>query len=86
MEAKAPLFELESDEETAAKRQAEEQLKASQAQLADLKVGKRNPELDVAEAQLAQARAAEEQAAQQLKRDAATRHLLATKRVVVQFG
>lgn len=71
VEAKAPLFELEADQETAAKRQAEEQLKASQAQLADLKLGKRNPELDVAEAQLAQARAAEEQAAQQLKRDEA---------------
>ena len=71
VEAKAPLFELESDEETAAKRQAEEQLKASQAQLADLRLGKRNPELDVAQAQLAQALAAEEQAAQQLKRDEA---------------
>jgi HlyD family secretion protein len=71
VDAKAPLFELESDEETAVKRQAEEQLKASQAQLADLKVGKRNLELDVAEAQLAQARAAEEQAAQQLRRDEA---------------
>jgi HlyD family secretion protein len=71
IEAKAPLFELESDEETAAKRQAEEQLKAAQAQLADLRLGKRNPELDVAQAQLAQALAAEEQAAQQLKRDEA---------------
>jgi HlyD family secretion protein len=71
IEAKAPLFELESDEETAAKRQADEQLKAAQAQLADLRLGKRNPELDVAQAQLAQALAAEEQAAQQLKRDEA---------------
>jgi HlyD family secretion protein len=71
IEAKAPLFELESDEETAAKRQAEEQLKAAQAQLADLRLGKRNPEVDVAQAQLAQALAAEEQAAQQLKRDEA---------------
>ena len=71
IEAKTPLFELESDEETAAKRQAEEQLKAAQAQLADLRLGKRNPELDVAQAQLAQALAAEEQAAQQLKRDEA---------------
>ena len=39
--------------------QADEQLKASQAQLADLRVGRRNPELDVAQAQLAQAVAAE---------------------------
>jgi HlyD family secretion protein len=71
VEAKAPLFELEADQETAAKRQADEQLKASQAQLADLRVGRRNPELDVAKAQLAQAVAAEQQAAQQLKRDEA---------------
>jgi len=71
VEAKAPLFQLESEEETAAKRQADEQLKASQAQLADLRQGRRNPELDVAKAQLAQAIAAEQQAAQQLKRDEA---------------
>ena len=71
IEAKAPLFQLEAEEETAAKRQADEQLKASQAQLADLRVGRRNPELDVAKAQLAQAIAAEQQAAQQLKRDEA---------------
>ena len=71
VEAKARLFELEADQETAAKRQTDEQLKASQAQLADLRVGRRNPELDVAKAQLAQAVAAEQQAAQQLKRDEA---------------
>ncbi len=71
VEAKAALFELEADEETAAKQQADEQLNAAQAQLADLKVGKRKPELAVAQAQLAQAIAAEEQAARQLKRDEA---------------
>jgi HlyD family secretion protein len=71
IEAKAPLFQLEAEDEVAAKRQADEQLKASQAQLADLRVGRRNPELDVAKAQLAQAIAAEQQAAQQLKRDEA---------------
>src|SRR5262245_5092865 len=71
VEAKAPLFQLESEEEVAAKRQADAQLKASQAQLADLRQGRRNPELDVAKAQLAQAIAAEQQAAAQLKRDEA---------------
>jgi len=71
VEAKAPLFQLEDDQETAEREQAHEQLKAAQAQLSDLRQGKRNPELDVAEAQLAQARAAESQAAQQLKRDEA---------------
>jgi HlyD family secretion protein len=69
--AATPLFELEADQETAAMQQAEEQLKAAQAQLADLRLGKRNPELDVARAQLAQALAAEEQSALQLKRDEA---------------
>ncbi|HET7763602.1 MAG TPA: HlyD family efflux transporter periplasmic adaptor subunit [Burkholderiales bacterium] len=69
--AKAPLFQLEDDQETAAKEQAQEQLKAAQAQLADLRLGKRNPELEVAEAQLAQARASEKQAQLQLKRDEA---------------
>jgi HlyD family secretion protein len=71
IEAGAPLFKLEADEEIAAKRQADEQLKASQAQLADLRLGRRNPELDVAKAQLAQAVAAEQQSALQVKRDEA---------------
>ena len=39
VEAKAPLFELEAEQELAAKQQADEQLNAAQAQLADLKVG-----------------------------------------------
>jgi HlyD family secretion protein len=71
VDAGAPLFVLEADEELAVKQQADEQLKASEAQLADLKLGKRNPELDVAQAQLAQAQAAEQQAARQLERDEA---------------
>src|SRR5262245_49928918 len=71
IEAKAPLFNLEADAESAARQQADEQLKAAQAQLADLKLGKRKTEVDVASAQLAQAMAAEAQAAQQLKRDEA---------------
>ncbi len=68
---KAELFELESDQEAAAKRQADEQLKAAESQLADLKTGKRKPEVDVVQAQLAQATAAAEQALLQLKRDEA---------------
>ena len=52
----ALLFTLEAQSETDAVHQAGEQLKAAQAQLADLRTGKRNPELEVAEAQLAQAR------------------------------
>jgi HlyD family secretion protein len=71
IEAKAALFDLESDSEAAAKRQADEQLKAAESQLADLKTGKRKPEVDVVQAQLAQAVAAAEQALLQLKRDEA---------------
>ncbi len=69
--ARATLFQLEADEETAARRYADEQLRAAEAQLADLRVGKRAPEVGVVRAQLVQAEAAEAQAAQQLRRDEA---------------
>jgi len=69
--AGAPLYELESDLETAAKRQADAQLGAAEAELADLKLGRRLPEREVTEAQLVQAKAAGTQAAQQLERDEA---------------
>lgn len=69
--ANAPLFELDTEQESAAKRQADEQLNAAQAQLADLRRGRRSPEVSVAQAQLAQAVAAQEQAALQLRRDEA---------------
>ena len=69
--ARATLFRLEADEETAAKQHADEQLRAAEAQLADLRVGKRAPEVGVVRAQLVQAEAAEAQAAQQLRRDEA---------------
>jgi HlyD family secretion protein len=71
IEDKAALFALESDQEVAAKLQADQQLKAAESQLADLKTGKRKPEVEVVQAQLVQANAAEEQAALQLKRDEA---------------
>ena len=71
VEAKAPLFRLEAEQELAAKQQADELLNAAQAQLADLRLGRRRPEVAVTEAQLAQAQAAEEQATLQLRRDEA---------------
>lgn len=71
VDAGAALFELDAREETAARQQADAQLKAAQAQRADLGLGRRPAELDVVAAQLAQARAAEQQAAQQLARDEA---------------
>ncbi|MGH8689122.1 MAG: HlyD family secretion protein [Burkholderiales bacterium] len=69
--AGAPLYELESDLEAAAKQQADAQLGAAEAELADLKLGRRLPEREVTQAQLAQAKAAEDQASQQLARDEA---------------
>ena len=51
--AGAPLFVLESVDETAARQQAAAQLQGAEAQLADLNVGKRVPEVDAVRAQLA---------------------------------
>jgi len=67
----APLFALEAVNEAAALRQAQEQLHAAQAQLADLNVGKRPPEQDVTRAQLAQAQIDDQKAATTLSRDEA---------------
>ena len=68
---RAPLFALESEAEIAARRQAEEQVKAAEAQLLDLRQGKRVPELDVARAQLAAAQAEVVRSSTQLARDEA---------------
>jgi len=70
--ADAPLFDLESTQETAAVKQADEALAAAEAQLADMGTGKRSAEVDVVRAQLAQATAAEKQSASQLARDTAS--------------
>ncbi|WP_354685721.1 HlyD family efflux transporter periplasmic adaptor subunit [Cupriavidus necator] len=64
-----PLFALESDDERAARQQAEDQLRAAEAQLADLKTGKRPVEVEVSRAQLAQAQAAAQRSAAALRRD-----------------
>ena len=69
--AGAPLFRLEADQESAAVRQAEQTLAATEAQLADLGTGKRSTEIDVGRAQLEQARANEKLSASQLLRDMA---------------
>ena len=73
--ADAVLFELESSQEAAALRQATEALAAAEAALADLGTGRRDAEVDVVRAQLAQARASQTQSAAQLARDEA--HLAA---------
>jgi HlyD family secretion protein len=67
--AEAPVFALESQNETEAVAQARQQLQAALAQQADLLTGKRRPELDVVAAQLAQARADAARAETQSNRD-----------------
>ncbi len=66
--AGAPLFALERENESAARREAEERLAAAEARLANLKSGKRPPEVATAAEQLQQARAMRELSAANLKR------------------
>ena len=69
--AGTPLFALEAINEDAAQRQARQQLSAAEAQLKDLRTGKRPQELEVIRAQLAQAIAEEKKSAADLVRDEA---------------
>jgi HlyD family secretion protein len=71
VEEQAPLFDLESAEEEAAVRQAAEAMRASESRLADLRTGKRRPEIEVTQAQIEQARALADQSASALARDTA---------------
>lgn len=65
----AALFSLESQNESANKREAEQRLQSAEARLANLKTGKRPQEINVINAQLAQADAAQKLSASQLARD-----------------
>lgn len=58
--AGAPLFALERENEIAGRRQAEQQLQAANARLANLQTGKRPPEVETVAEQLRQANAARE--------------------------
>ncbi len=69
--ANATLYVLEAASEAAAQRQAEEQVKVAEAQLADLKLGRRLPEQEVTRAQLVQAQVEEQRLALQFARDQA---------------
>ncbi len=71
VEAGAPLFVLEQENEKASRREAEERLRNAEAKLANLVAGKRKPELDAVQAQEAQASAARELSTQQLKQQQA---------------
>jgi HlyD family secretion protein len=68
IEAGAPLFALEAENETAARREAENRLKQAQAQLENLRKGRRPTEIDAVRAQLAQAQAAASFSATELRR------------------
>ena len=64
----APLFALERENETAARREAQERLAAAEARLANLQTGKRPVEVEVVAKQLQQARAGRDLSATNLKR------------------
>lgn len=64
----APLFSLEQENEAAEHRQAVEQVRRAEAQLEDLKKGRRPSEIDAINAQLVQARANLKLSTSQLKR------------------
>ena len=56
--AGAPLFALEAESENAARREAEERARRAQAQVDDLRKGRRATEIDAARAQLTQSQVA----------------------------
>ena len=64
----APVFALESENETAARKQAEAQLKAAQARAENLMSGRRPPEVAAIAEQQRQAQASRDLAAANLKR------------------
>lgn len=68
VQAGAALFALENENEAAARLEAEQRLRAAEAQLANLQKGRRPTELAAIEAQLEQARAATRLAEAQLRR------------------
>ena len=80
MQVKAddPLFVLEQENETAARREAEERLRNAEAQLADLRKSKRPSEIDTVRAQHEQARASLKLSTTNLKRqqELATAHFV----------
>ena len=64
----APLFVLERENELASRRQAEKQLQAAEARLANLQTGKRPAEVETVAEQLRQTQAARDLSAANLKR------------------
>jgi HlyD family secretion protein len=81
VEARVPLFVLESEQERAARAEAEARVARAKAALANLEKGRRPPELDAVRAQLAQAQAALKASESDLER---TRKLVADRFVSPQ--
>jgi len=67
VEAGAPLFTLEQENEKASRREAEERVRNAEAKLANIAAGRRKPEIDAIQAQEAQAAAARDLSRRQLK-------------------
>jgi HlyD family secretion protein len=68
VQAGAPLFALEAENETAARREAESRMERAQAQLENLRKGRRPTEVEAVREQLVQARAAAALSVTELKR------------------
>ena len=68
VETGAALFALEAENEAAARQEAQDRFKRAQAQLENLRKGRRPTEVDAVRAQLAQAQAAADLSATELKR------------------
>jgi HlyD family secretion protein len=66
VEAGKPVFALEQESEHAARTEAEQRLKATQARLENLKASRRAPEIEALRAEVTQAKAARELSAAQL--------------------
>jgi HlyD family secretion protein len=66
IEAGKPVFVLEQENERAARLEAEQRVKTAVARLENLQAARRNPEIEAARAQAAQARASRDLAAMQL--------------------
>ena len=67
VDAGAPLFALEQENEKASRREAGERVRNAEAKLANIAAGRRKPEIDAIAAQEAQATAARELSVRQLK-------------------
>ena len=83
IEPGAPLFALEAESEDAARREAEERVRRADAQVDDLRKGRRTTEIEAARAQVSQSQATATQAERELARqqDLAAKGFVSQQRV-----